>query len=238
MLYPISHDETKHIKANHLFVFLLAVVSFASSAEAGSIESQRVSTVVNMDQVQRMPASIGPGASLATPSKVFWGQMDEPLAPDLIAIYHSVKEQEAQEQHFQTGDIIPTSLAPTGDIKQVVNQIADRSTNTLFHSKSFRESAVGQTTTKVENSLKKEVVIGGHEPQSVQHKVNFNLEAFQSIARIQYTGYANAAVTYKIAEEKLGVEVSESVGRQQDLIVSHQVSPLDRFSQLSMRWSF
>ncbi len=231
-LKPIALGQ---IKQSVLMAFAFSLV--APSVFAGNMESQRVSTVINMDEATRMPASIGPGGSLAAPSKIFFGQSGDPLPPDLVAIYHSVKEQEAAQEHFQTTDVIPLSLQPTQNMTDVVNKIADRSTSTLLNSKTFRESSVGQTTTKVENTLKKEVVIQSDEPRAVQHKFNFNYQAFQSEARIQYTGYANASMTYKVSEETLGLEVAEPIGHQ-DLIVSHKVSPQDKFSQVSLRWSF
>lgn len=225
----------KQIKQSVVIVFVSSLT--AQFAFAGTMESQRVSTVVNMDEATRMPASIGPGGSLAAPSKIFFGQSGDPLPPDLVAIYHSVKEQEAAQEHFQPTDVIPLSLQPTQNMSDVMNKIADRSTSTLLNSKTFRESLVGQTTTKVENTLKKEVVIQSDEPKAVQHKFNFNYQAFQSEARIQYTGYANASMTYKVSEESLGLEIAEPIGHQ-DFIVSHKVSPQDKFSQVSLRWSF
>lgn len=223
------------IKRSAMIVLVLSLLS--ASVFAGNMESQRVSTVINIEEISRVPASIGPGGSLATPSKIFFGQSGDPLPPDLIAIYHSVKEQEAAAEHFQTADIIPLSLQPTENMSDVMKKIADRSTGTLLNSKSFRESSVGQTTTKVENTMKKEVVIHSDEPTAVQHKINFNYQAFQSEARVQYTGFANASMIYKVSEESLGLEVAEPVGHQ-DLVVSHKVSPQDKFSQVSLRWSF
>lgn len=186
--------------------------------------------------VQRRPTSINRAVILVTePSRVFYGQNGKSLSPELIANFNSVK---STEKPIDTATYIPMDMPASGDSSFVFNQVADKSLGTILNSEAVRMSSVGRAATEVENNMKTEMVIGGGSPKSLQHKLNFNVQAFQALAQVEYTGFTNAAVKYKVAENKVGLEVFEKIMTNKDLVLSHTASPADRVSEVSMRWTF
>jgi hypothetical protein len=182
----------------------------------------------------REPASINRAVvMISTPSKVFYGQNGKSLSPELIATFNQIK---ASEKPLDLAQLIPLDMIPSDNSSQVFSQVADRSMTNFLNSPEVRATSFGRTATSVENSMKKEIVLGS--AQSVQHKFNFNVQAFQTVAQVQYTGVTNAAVKYKISESKLAVEIFEKIKGGKDIVLSHISSPVDRISQLSLRWNF
>lgn len=185
---------------------------------------------------KRRPSSINRAAMMmAAPSKVFYGENGKALSPDLIANFYQFK---ATEKPMNMAEIIPMDMQPTDDSNQVLSRVADRTLTTFFNSKAVRESSLGRTATEVEKKMKQEVVLGGHGPKSIQHKLNFSLQAFQALAEVDYSGFTNAALKYKIAENKLAFEVFEKLSGNRDLVLSHTVARVDQVSEVSMRWTF
>ncbi|PIS10867.1 MAG: hypothetical protein COT73_07055 [Bdellovibrio sp. CG10_big_fil_rev_8_21_14_0_10_47_8] len=185
----------------------------------------------------RHPASINRAALvMSQPSKIFYGNDGQSLSPLLIADFNAIR---ASEKPFDVSQVIPQNMQPSENSSQVFSQVADRGLNSLFNSDSFRQSSIGRTATDVSNKMQQEVVVGGSQaPGSIEHKLNFNFQAFQSTAQVEYTGITHAAVKYKIAESKLDFSVSEKVAQNKDLVLSHTIGADDRLSQVSVRWTF
>ena len=184
----------------------------------------------------RAPASINRVAiSLVAPSRVFYGEDGKSLSPELIANFNLVK---LQEKPMDTAQMIPTDMKPSDNSSEVFSKVADKSVASLMNSEAIRETAFGRAATQVEERMKAQVLMGGNSPKSIQHKLNFNMQAFQATAQVQYTGFTNANLKYKIAENKLGLEVFERVTRNKDLVMSHTISTLNRLSEISLRWNF
>lgn len=190
---------------------------------------------VILPQDSRSPASINRAAiMISTPSKIFYGEDGTSISPELIANFNHIK---TADKPLDASSIIPIDMQPSTDQNLVFAQVADRSMNTLLNSETVRQSTVGRAATTVEQKMKQEVVFGG-DRKSVQHKLNFNVQAFQALAQIQYTGYTNAAIKYKIAAAQLDLEVYEKFSGNRDLVLSHSITRDNRLSGLSMRWNF
>jgi hypothetical protein len=180
---------------------------------------------------RRAPASINHAAiMMATPSKIFYGDDGTEISPELIANFNQVK---ASDKPVDMAELIPMDMQPSTSSSDVFAKVADKSMTTFWNSPSVRESSIGRTATDVEQTMKQEVVINGDDPTAIQHKFNFNVQAFQTLAQIQYTGLTNAALKYKIAENLLSLEVSEKF-----LVVSHSIGRDYRLSEVNMRWTF
>ena len=184
---------------------------------------------------EREPASIDSAAAVVKPSSIFHSDSGTTLSPELISAYQYVK---SQEKAFDMAQVIPLSLQPTDNSSQVFSQIADKTAGVIFNSPAVRASSLGRTATDVEQKMKQEVVLSDGSPDSVKQKLNFNVQAFQTTARLDYTGYTHAAVKYQASASTLGFEVSEKVSGNKDLVVSHDIKPDDRLSQVSLRWTF
>lgn len=186
---------------------------------------------------KRKPAAINRAALMVTsPSRIFYRDNGASISPELIADFNRMR---AMEKPFDPAEMIPLDLSPTSDQSQVLSRVADRSMNSFLNSKIVRETYLVKTATEVEKKMNQEIVIGsGSGPESVQHKLNFNMQAFQATAKVEYSGLTNAAIKYKVDESKLALEIFEKVSSSKDLMVSHTISPSDRLSQVNFRWSF
>lgn len=210
------------------------VVKTADSSPVGQVALK----LSEISKISRAPAAINRAAlTVSAPSKVFYGDNGQELSPELIMSFNQIR---ATEKPINISEHIPMDMKPSNNSMEVFSQVADRSLTAFFNSQAVRESSIGQTATYVETKMKQEVVLGGSEddPKAVQHKLNFNVQAFQATAQVQYTGLTNAALKYKIAENKMALEVFEKVADDQDFVVSHTVSRADQQSQVSYRWSF
>jgi hypothetical protein len=211
--------------------------NFSGSMQSPVMVISRKSVLRVVKSKARMPAAINRAALMVTsPSRIFYGENGTSLSPELIAEFNRVR---AMEKPFDPSEIIPLDMHPTNNSSEIFSQVADRSMKTIMNSKTVRKSYLGQTATIVEKKMKQAVIIGASDdPEAVQHKLNFNHQAFQATAQVEYTGVTNAALKYKIDESKLALELFEKVATGQDLVVSHSISPSDNLSQVSYRWNF
>jgi len=206
-----------------------------SKAEASPVGQSKM-RLSDLGRISRFPAAINRAAlTVSTPSKVFYGENGKSLSPELIMSFNQVK---AAEKPFNISEHIPMDMKPSNSTMEVFSQVADRSLTTFFNSTTVRESALGQTATAVEKKMKQEVLFGGTNPKSIQHRLNFNLQAFQALAEVQYSGLTNAALKYKLVENKMALEVFEKVASNQDFVMSHAISASNQISEVSFRWSF
>jgi hypothetical protein len=66
----------------------------------------------------------------------------------------------------------------------------------------------------------------------------FYFEAFQTRANIIYSGYANAAIRYQAKDSVLMVESSKKIFGDKEVVISQNLKPEDRVSELGVRWDF
>ncbi|MCE3009899.1 MAG: hypothetical protein LW875_04730 [Proteobacteria bacterium] len=185
-------------------------------------------------QSLREPAAIHRGVmALVKPSQIFYGQDGEGISPDLVANFN----QFAKVNPLDASQYIPVSLRPEMGTREVMSKIADRSMSTWFQSDQVQNSFLGRTANNVEETVRSEVQLGGHD-EKTHHKLNFELKAFQSQAMVKYTGFANASLTYQLINSSVGLEVSEKVSQEVQMIFSHVAKSGSKISAVSWRWEF
>ncbi len=204
---------------------------FAVALLGGSVKSHASS-----GKVRRAPAAINHAAMMVTrPSKIFYGEHGTSLSPDLIVSFHQAR---SQEKPFDFSKVIPLDMTPTKNSQLVFSRVADRSLSSFLNSPEIRQSAVGRAATEVEQKMKQEVVIGGGDPKSISHKLNFHIQAFQTTAEVEYTGLTKATLKYVASENRLALEVCEKAIGSSDMVLSHSIVGTIAKSEVSMRWTF
>lgn len=184
---------------------------------------------------ERDPASIARGVqALATPSRLLYNG-ETLISADLIENYQRVQSERV---HLSATDFIPLSLKPSDNSNYVMAAIADRTISTMLNRPEIRESTFGRAATKVEKNLKQEVVIGKSATNGIEHKLKFEVQAFQTQAQIRYEGLANAAVSYQARNSTVAFEVFEKLPRSSKLVLSHELRPDQRVSNVSLRWDW
>ena len=183
----------------------------------------------------RGPASINRAAQvMASPSKIF-DNGEVPISADLIQIYEQMK---SEKQAYQTADYIPTNLHDSDSGSYVLNAIADRSVSTFIRQQKEMGTSLGRTTANVEKTMKQEMVLGSSDKTKIQHKFNFEVQAFQSKAQIKYSGLADASVSYRASESTVAFEIFEKLPHTQEVVLSHELRPGQQISSLNMRWAW
>jgi hypothetical protein len=170
--------------------------------------------------------------TLSHPSKVFYGQEYKNLSPEMI---DSFKTYQASKETINPADYIPLNLKPNDDSAQIIVQIADKSLSTWWNSGAVQATRFAKGVKNAEKNLNQEVVI---EQENIQHKFLFYFEAFQTRANIIYSGYANAAIRYQAKDSVLMVESSKKIFGDKEVVISQNLKPEDRVSELGVRWDF
>ena len=183
---------------------------------------------------ERQPASMRAAAALATPSQLFYNG-ETLISADLIDNYNKVR---SEDQPIKTADYIPTNLHNSDNSSYVMSSIADKSISTVMNDAAFKNSPFGRTANSVQESMTQKVVIGGNSENSIQHKFDFQYQAFQSLAAVKYEGFAKANITYSGRDSVLSFEVLQDLAKNRQLVVSQQYRPEQRVSNVNYKWSF
>lgn len=178
----------------------------------------------------RQPAAINRAAQvMVRPSQIF--DNGSLLSPELIQTYQEMKKNEKPETY---AEIIPENIESYAGSDQVVAAMADRGLSKWWNSDAVKSSAFGRRAEAVEKKMQGEVIVQSKE---IQHKLNFNFQAFQTRAKIDYSGLTNASLYYQARNSEMGLEITEKISDRQDLVVSHSVK-LEQVSQVNLRWAW
>jgi hypothetical protein len=135
--------------------------------------------------------------------------------------------------------IIPTDVALTSTSGNILTRIADRGFNMWFNSEAVQSSVFGRFAQRTQEKLKTDVVIQEAKGEDkVSHKFSFRLEAFQALAKIEYTGWLKADVNYDAKEAATNVQVKEKVFDDKNLVLMHKGSSKEALSMVGLDWSF
>lgn len=133
--------------------------------------------------------------------------------------------------------IIPSNMTGNEPSSEVLKKMGDKAVNVWLKSSSMQKVSLVQAAQKVEQAMKAEVNFA--EPEDdVQHKLNFQVQAFQTMSKVDYTGYVDATVSYNMREQKAGYEVRRKVLRNKDLFVNHSDGKSENLSSVGLKWSF
>lgn len=183
--------------------------------------------------VSRTPAMINPAArAMAKPSRIFYGTDGQEISPELVAAFNVFKRD---SEKIDTARMIPMNMIPSSNSAAVFAQIFDRSASYISTTERFRNSSFGKTALQVEQTMKQEVIVGNE--SGIEHKLNFNIQAMQTCAQVQYSGLMRAAVKYTVSSSTLGLEVAEKIFDNKDLVLSQSYGS-ERISEVSLRWNF
>ncbi|MNL73456.1 hypothetical protein D3C87_1989180 [compost metagenome] len=72
----------------------------------------------------------------------------------------------------------------------------------------------------------------------MKHKFSFRVEAFQALAKFEYTGWMKAAVNYDAKAAQTNIQFSEKVFANKDLTLTHKASSKEALSMVGLGWNF
>jgi hypothetical protein len=163
---------------------------------------------------------------------------DETIRQTLIQNFNFVKKYSESNSEKLVGTIFaPEGLVP-GDSSQAMNKVADRSVKYFWENSEIKSTAVGHTVETAQKSLQKNVIISAGSTDKKEQKLNFAIDAFQSAARIQYTGYANAELSYQTRDATTGLHIYQKMSKDSSLAIGEVLSPNDQVSQALIKWDW
>ncbi|MBO9665830.1 MAG: hypothetical protein J7501_03350 [Bdellovibrio sp.] len=134
--------------------------------------------------------------------------------------------------------VIPTDISKDETTGNMMGRIADRSFNLWFNSDTIQESLLGRVVQETQETLKTDVVVPASSKQGTSHKFSFRVEAFQTLAKMEYKGWMNAAINYNARAAETDVEIKEKVFTDKSLILSHKGTSKQGLSMIGLAWQW
>jgi hypothetical protein len=135
-----------------------------------------------------------------------------------------------------TFEVLPQQIAADETSQSFFSKVADNSLNLYWRNSPLRHSAAGKAVEKAEKKLNVEAVY--QDSHQISHRFNFKVLAVQALAKIQYTGWVNAALNYDLKDARAAAEVSEPLSDKNDLVLTHEVSNTEQKSAVSLQWKW
>lgn len=139
------------------------------------------------------------------------------------------------EESTDLKNVLPQNLAHSNDAEGIATQVINHGLSQFFNGDMMKSTALGKAAKSVEKSMKTDVAIGGKEPNAIQHKIQFQVNAPAAQAFVQYSGLTNATLRYNIARQSTEVELSEPLAGAATMVFSHNSGPAERRDVLSIR---
>lgn len=135
--------------------------------------------------------------------------------------------------------LIPTDpTVSKSSTSTMMTRIADRTFNYWFNTPAVQESMMGRVAKETQQKLKTDVVLPAHKNSEVSHKFSFKVEAFQALAKMEYTGWLDAAVNYDAKSSCTDIFMKEKIFSNKELVVSHQVKKDQDLSMIGLAWQW
>lgn len=135
-----------------------------------------------------------------------------------------------------TTDILPNKLAADETSSSFLTKVADNSISHYWKHSPLRHSPAGKAVESAEKKLNVEASY--KDEDNIDHRFNFKVMAMQALAKIQYTGWVNAALNYDLKDARAAAEVSEALSDKNDLVLSHEISNAEQKSAVSLSWKW
>lgn len=132
--------------------------------------------------------------------------------------------------------VIPTNIQSGSDEVMVSRKVLDYSVNNFLNSPNVKNSSVGRTADSVQKAMQAEVSFGNHKKGSIEHHLNLQMQAFEQVAYLHYSGYADADVKYFIVPRNTTVEVVKNLASTTSLVYDYLNSDVEARNTISMRW--
>ncbi len=140
---------------------------------------------------------------------------------------------------YDVQQVIPLDFKPTDNTNSVMDRIADRGFQYWYDNSNFKNSYVGRVAEEAQHKMKTDIVIPVQNKFETSHKFSFKIEAFQALAKIEYTGWLNAMVDYNAKNDSTNFSVKEKLWNDKDFVVSHSITSSNQaHSQMGVRWGF
>lgn len=135
--------------------------------------------------------------------------------------------------------IIPCDATVRGSsTSNMMVKIADRTFNYWFNSPTMKASMVGRIAEETQEKLKTDVIVPAESAEGTTHKFSFRIEAFQALAKIEYSGWMKAVINYDAKASATDFSLKEKVFTDKEFIVSHKANKDQDLSMIGLAWQW
>lgn len=158
---------------------------------------------------------------------------DETIRQNLIQNFSEVAKAPKSKGAYD--EIVSAETIVPGDVSTTFNKMADKSVKYFWENSEIKKTSVGRSVEIAQKSLQKDVTI---KSGRTEQKINFSIDAFQSAARIKYSGYTNAEVSYETRDSSVGVKMFNKISQNTNLELGEIIKPNDQVSQVVIKWNW
>jgi hypothetical protein len=130
----------------------------------------------------------------------------------------------------------PTAFIPGSSEAVVMTKVADITVNYLMNNSALKQTAVMRFADKTKEKLKADIFVPALDGKGPNHKFSFKLEAFQALAKMEYTGWLKAAVNYDVKSSMTAISIQEKLFVDKVLSLKHESSKDQKFSMIGLAW--
>lgn len=164
-----------------------------------------------------------------------WGQVDLKTTKRIVIPEDKYTPKITTED---VAKIVPTDLKQGDSEETVISRIADRGISMWFNSASMRATTIGRIAETTQEKLKTDVIVPASSEEGTSHKFSFRIEAFQALAKLEYTGWLKAAINYDAKISETDISIKEKIFANKDLTLSHKGNSKQALSMIGVAWTF
>lgn len=164
-----------------------------------------------------------------------WAKVDIKSTKRLIIPVDNVTPKLTSED---VAKIVPTDLPSGSSESMLLTRMVDKGVNLWFNSAAMKNSRLGRIAEETQEKLKTDLVVPASKEGEVSHKFSFKIEAFQALAKLEYSGWLKAAINYDAKSAATDILFSEKVFTDKNLVLSHKDSREQRLSMIGLAWAW
>ena len=134
--------------------------------------------------------------------------------------------------------VVPLDLHQGDPESKVFTRIADKGVSLWINSAIMNDTSVGRFAKSTQEKLKADVILPAKNLNGTSHKFTFKVEAFQALAKMEYSGWWKAAFNYDLKAATSDISVRDRVFENKDLIFSHKTTKEQALSMVGLAWTW
>lgn len=180
---------------------------------------------------------------MATEARGLPGASYQGLTKDQMAQYPVAQIPKDEFDSSLTSEdvakIIPTDVDASTKTGVVMKRIADRSFQYVMQNSPLKNNSLVQSANSLQEKMKADIVVPPSAPGETAHKLTFQYEIFQSLAKLEYSGWLKAIVNMNIQASESDIIIKERVFSDKDLYLQQKVSAsTGTTNSLGLSWSW
>lgn len=139
---------------------------------------------------------------------------------------------------------IPTHIPAGSDGSAVANKILNRSLKTLTKKFTEKNRGLAKATEKLQN-LETNMTFGssaqsadGSPSTSIEHKISFRLDAFETLAMVKYRGLVQADLSFDLARQDAALQIHRDLGGSMHLSLVQNLGRDENRSYLQLQFQY